>query len=759
VVARRSAETPAERYALNRHDWRTWLPNDDDDDDEDDVRLCSTELSSTRKRRSSVLEDPDRTRDDNDDDDDRIEEFHFVPPSSLTAPVFEHDDEADTAAAAEDDADDGDEDDVVNAAKETVLIPALPRSLLVQGRANVTPAVSQVDDSDTVPLERSATVPSPVPVPVTHDDDATEELPQLPVLSPERSGGGGGSKKRVFAATRAGAEASDDPLAVARDVDSASLSPTIEYFRAKREREGASSTAFVDTSQWRPQWRPTLRQVNDDDLKEPPRVDSANDGETVNDASDGETVREGRTADAAPSRLSEREQVAWRRYQASVSALEKTARAAPLCHCRLAAVVRDVKKATANYGRSFWGCAKPKTRCKFFEWADDGRPWDEMSERGRIEAHNNKVRATLACQTVLRPEQKQSNLNRHITAPLEKLREQYKATGDAMHELGYTKAINAFKRCRYVISSGAEALKLYGVGARIAAKVDEICRTGALRQADYATDCDVGRTTALFSKVWGAGPATVREWVAAGWRTLDDLRANVDKLNRHQQIGLARYHDFLERIPRDEVGRIESLIARICVKYDSAFVVVACGSYRRGKADCGDVDILVTHPDGTSHASILRPLLRRLSRDGYLTDTLTISEASKERQERKMASGSGEVHGTQSSYHGVFRLLEPGSLHRRLDIICVPYNEMGCALLYFTGSDYFNRSMRHFAKQMGYSLSQHGIAPAVRTNRGKTKNHVGTPVPTPTELDVFNLLGLDFVEPDNRDPGKEPNKT
>jgi DNA polymerase lambda len=75
-----------------------------------------------------------------------------------------------------------------------------------------------------------------------------------------------------------------------------------------------------------------------------------------------------------------------------------------------------------------------------------------------------------------------------------------------------------------------------------------------------------------------------------------------------------------------------------------------------------------------------------------------------------MAAGSGEVHGTQSSYHGVFRLLEPGSKHRRLDIICVPYNEMGCALLYFTGSDYFNRSMRHFAKQRGYSLSQHGIA-------------------------------------------------
>ncbi len=62
--------------------------------------------------------------------------------------------------------------------------------------------------------------------------------------------------------------------------------------------------------------------------------------------------------------------------------------------------------------------------------------------------------------------------------------------------------------------------------------------------------------------------------------------------------------------------------------------------------------------------------------------------------------------------------------------------------------------MRHYAKAMNYSLSQHGIAPAVRTDNGKTKNHVGVPIPTPTELDVFNVLRLEYVEPDQRDPGK-----
>ncbi|MBA0676772.1 hypothetical protein Goari_018230 [Gossypium aridum] len=36
---------------------------------------------------------------------------------------------------------------------------------------------------------------------------------------------------------------------------------------------------------------------------------------------------------------------------------------------------------------------------------------------------------------------------------------------------------------------------------------------------------------------------------------------------------------------------------------DSPMVVVCGGSYRRGKASCGDLDIVITHPDGKSSKS------------------------------------------------------------------------------------------------------------------------------------------------------------
>ena len=43
---------------------------------------------------------------------------------------------------------------------------------------------------------------------------------------------------------------------------------------------------------------------------------------------------------------------------------------------------------------------------------------------------------------------------------------------------------------------------------------------------------------------------------------------------------------------------------------------MTCGSYRRGKPTCGDVDILVTHPDGRSHKGIFSRLIQLLKEDG-----------------------------------------------------------------------------------------------------------------------------------------------
>lgn len=50
--------------------------------------------------------------------------------------------------------------------------------------------------------------------------------------------------------------------------------------------------------------------------------------------------------------------------------------------------------------------------------------------------------------------------------------------------------------------------------------------------------------------------------------------------------------------------------------FNPGLLCVACGSYRRGKMTCGDVDVLITHPDGRSHQNIFSRLLDSLRQQG-----------------------------------------------------------------------------------------------------------------------------------------------
>ncbi len=127
-------------------------------------------------------------------------------------------------------------------------------------------------------------------------------------------------------------------------------------------------------------------------------------------------------------------------------------------------------------------------------------------------------------------------------------------------------------------------------------------------------------------------------------------------------------------------------------------------------------------------------LLFLFSHSGFLTDDLV----------------SHEENGEQKKYMGVCRLLGPSQRHRRLDIIVVPYAEFACALLYFTGSAHFNRSMRALAKTKHMSLSEHSLNCAV-VRQGGVKLVAGTPLHTPTEKDVFKHLGIPYREPHERD--------
>lgn len=324
----------------------------------------------------------------------------------------------------------------------------------------------------------------------------------------------------------------------------------------------------------------------------------------------------------------------------------------------------------------------------------------------------------------------QQNHNQFITDKLQVLATSYANSKDQWRALGYKKAIASIKSYHKKLETWEECSSLPYVGERLAKKIWEIVQTGHLRRLDHVDPKQEALN--LFVGVWGAGPTTAEAWISQGLKTLEDLK-NHGKLTRQQEIGLKYYDEFLERMPREEAGKIEEVVRKAALSINPGLQAFACGSYRRGKPTCGDVDVIVSHPDGKSHEGVMTKLLQILKSSGFLTDDLTLAE-----------------NGQHRKYLGVCKLPGEDTKHRRLDIIVVPYNEWACSLLYFTGSDYFNRSMRLLAKKNGMSLSEHSLNKGV-IRKGSEKIFEGTPLPVFTEKDVFDYLGLEYREPQERD--------
>ncbi|TPX58650.1 DNA-directed DNA polymerase [Spizellomyces sp. 'palustris'] len=327
-----------------------------------------------------------------------------------------------------------------------------------------------------------------------------------------------------------------------------------------------------------------------------------------------------------------------------------------------------------------------------------------------------------------------NNQNSHLTDLLEVVMRRHEAEGEHFRVLSYRKAIQTLKRHPRRIQSGADAKRIFGIGGKIADKIDEILKTGRLRKAEVVPE--MLSVLALFQGVHGCGIQVARRWYAQGCRTLDDVREKV-QLTHDQKLGLEYYHGLQEKMPRSEAEAIGSIVQAECKMIDPKFQCTILGSYRRGRPMCGDVDILVTHPDNMSHRTILGPLVHRLR-----SAQLVIAEFHSRSAMNKYDSAT--------SWMGICRL--PGAPKcRRLDIWVTPFQEVGAALLHYTGNDIFNRSMRKLASLQGMRLSQHGLFANVMRGKGGTKVTEGKRIAGSTEEEIFTALGVPYRPPEERD--------
>ncbi|KAF9016733.1 Nucleotidyltransferase [Hymenopellis radicata] len=257
--------------------------------------------------------------------------------------------------------------------------------------------------------------------------------------------------------------------------------------------------------------------------------------------------------------------------------------------------------------------------------------------------------------------------------------------------------IRAVKAYPTPIKSREEAAAIKDIGTKSADKIWEIISTGELSRIEVENTEDV-KVTRIFQGIYGVGPLTALKWYYSGARTLEDVRQEKYriKLSEAQRIGLHNYDDINSRMARDEAKAIFDLIKPIALDIDPKLFVEIMGSYRRGKADCGDIDIMITREpsDGKTHAGILAKLLQKLHDVRILTDDLALPE---------------NPWDLEAIYRGLCHLPKDGSRKRRIDFLTVPWKSRGAALLYYTGDDIFNRAMRLKANHAGYSLNQKGL--------------------------------------------------
>jgi DNA polymerase/3'-5' exonuclease PolX len=309
-----------------------------------------------------------------------------------------------------------------------------------------------------------------------------------------------------------------------------------------------------------------------------------------------------------------------------------------------------------------------------------------------------------------------------IIAELETLRKLAATeTAGTFKVRSYTAAIKALQSLPHPVTAVTDLpppVAGDGLGAKIRDKIATILATGSLPITADAR----ARATALsaFQQIYGVGPKKAEQLVAAGYTTIDQLRAAVTAdptlLNRNQQIGIRYYDPLLTRIPRSEMDAHSALLL---AHKPASMEGVIVGSYRRGRPDSGDIDMLLRVSSPTDDApTALAAYVTVLRAAGYIREVLA-----------------------QGDHKCLAIAALPGGTARRLDLLVTPPDEFPFAVFYFTGSDTFNVAVRAHALSRGFTLNEHALT-TVRSGRPVTG--------IKTEIGIFTALRIMWREPHER---------
>ena len=337
-----------------------------------------------------------------------------------------------------------------------------------------------------------------------------------------------------------------------------------------------------------------------------------------------------------------------------------------------------------------------------------------------------------------------------------------KLLSDDIGERAYNKAIAIIAAYPYTITHVSEIRRLPGCGPKYAVLYKEWQDTGRIGEVEEFESSQKMQVLNLFYGIHDVGGKVANQFYDKGWRDLDDLvQYGWNTLDRNQQVGLKWYDDFQTKIPREEVERIGDVVLEHANKIREGFQMVICGGYRRGKKMCGDVDIILTHPEEKATDHFIDDIFYDLAESNWIQYKLTKSNRNSERGQEPL-NWRGGMSRSGGGFDSLDKILVvwrdpnfPGmedrdaknpNTHRRVDIIISPWKTAGCAIVGWTGGTMFERDIRRYCrKKLEWKFDSSGVRTlgdgAWVDLEGDEMDLLGK------EKKVFEGLALEWIEP------------
>jgi DNA polymerase (family X) len=315
--------------------------------------------------------------------------------------------------------------------------------------------------------------------------------------------------------------------------------------------------------------------------------------------------------------------------------------------------------------------------------------------------------------------------NAEIAAALDELGDLYELDGAVIYRVvAYREAANSIRNSPVSVAQLARegrATELKNVGKTLQEKIQSLLETGDIPSAVKLRSKFPGELV-LFTRIPGLGPKTARRIHAElGISTLEELRAaaegerlrEVSGLGPKAEENIARALANLEeegpaqRVLLSAVLAIGEEIVEHLRSHPAADRVEIAGSARRMTDTCKDLDIIAT-----------------------ATDPAALTQAVTEMHLLGSVGSSGEAGARGVTHNGL-----------RIDFRVVEPDQFGNVLQHLTGSKQHNMELRDYAVRRGLHVSEYGVE---EDESGKVNR-------CPREEQVYELLGLPYIEPELRE--------